>query len=334
VSLENSRLYKDIQQLFESFVTAAVTTIEQRDPVTSGHSARVAAGTVALARHLGRVAHGPWAGTRFSEPELRELRYAALLHDFGKVGVREKILTKANKLYEEQWESIQQRFLLARTQHRAERFEVWLQAALQDPEAIQQRLPQLLADLQQELAAFDTMLWTIQAANEPQVLADCHETELTCSRQWEFLYPDGLRRGLLSTAEIASLCVRRGSLTAAERTEIESHVTHTYHFLRAIPWTRDLARIPELAYAHHEKLDGSGYPRGLVGEDIPLGSRLITIADIFDALTASDRPYKRALPRERALGILEAEAREGKLDAALVQLWIEARAWEDMAASG
>jgi HD-GYP domain-containing protein (c-di-GMP phosphodiesterase class II) len=330
VSLENSRLYEDIQHLFESFVTAAVTTIEQRDPVTSGHSARVAAGTMALARRIERLTHGPWAGTRFSEQELRELQYAALLHDFGKVGVREKVLTKANKLYEEQWASIQQRFLLARTQHRAARFEAWLQATLQDPESMRRRLPQLYSELQQELASLDVMLRTIKAANEPSVVADRPEADLLEFRQWEFLNPRGLPCSLLTTTELESLCVRRGSLTGAERTEIESHVTHTYHFLRTIPWTRDLARIPELAYAHHEKLDGSGYPRGLMGADIPLGSRLMTIADIFDALTAGDRPYKRALPLAHALGILETETREGKLDASLVQLWIDSRAWEDI----
>jgi HD-GYP domain-containing protein (c-di-GMP phosphodiesterase class II) len=328
VSLENSRLYKDIQQLFESFVSAAVITIEQRDPVTSGHSARVAAGTIGLARQLARLPHGPWAGTRFSEAELRELKYAALLHDFGKVGVREKVLTKANKLYNEQWESIQQRFLLARCQHRAERFETWLQAALQDPEGTKQRLPYLYHELQQELATYEGMLRAIQAANEPQVMADWHELSAACHPQWEFLHPHGSPHSLLTPTEMASLAIRRGSLTAEERTEIESHVTHTYHFLCMIPWTRDLVRVPELAYAHHEKLDGSGYPRGLAGEAIPLGSRMMTIADIFDALTASDRPYKRAFPTERALGILEAEARAGKLDVSLVQLWIDARVWE------
>ena len=117
-------------------------------------------------------------------------------------------------------------------------------------------------------------------------------------------------------------------MTDDERAEIQNHVTHTYHFLQAIPWTRDLARVPELAYGHHEKLDGSGYPRGLTEEAIPLGVRIMTIADIFDALTATDRPYKRDLPVERALGILEAEVREGKLDGSLVQLWIESRVWE------
>ena len=126
-----------------------------------------------------------------------------------------------------------------------------------------------------------------------------------------------------------ALSIRRGTLTPQERKEIETHVTHTFNFLRMIPWTRDLARVPDLAYGHHEKLDGSGYPLGLSGDDIPLGVRMMTIVDIFDALTSGDRPYKKAMPLNDALALLETQARDGQLDADLVQLWIEARVWKD-----
>jgi HD-GYP domain-containing protein (c-di-GMP phosphodiesterase class II) len=328
VSLENSRLYEDIERLFEGFVTASVTAIEQRDPSTSGHSARVAESTIALALRVERLAHGPWAGSRFSDRALRELRYAALLHDFGKVGVREKVLTKADKLYEEQLEALQQRFILAQTIHRAERFESWLAAALQDPTDMQKRLPLLYEELRQELLALKMMQRTVEAANQPSILPEGDFSALNPIRYWEFLLPGGAACNLLTDGELAAPSIRRGSLTDEERIEIQSHVTHTYHFLQTIPWTRDLARVPELAYGHHEKLDGSGYPRGLTSEEIPLGVRIMTIADIFDALTSTDRPYKKALPIERALGILEAEARDNKLDASLVNLWIEARVWE------
>ena len=126
------------------------------------------------------------------------------------------------------------------------------------------------------------------------------------------------------------LSLRRSTLTPQERQEIEKHVTHSFHFLRTIPWTKDLARVPDIAGRHHEKLDGSGYPQGLAGDDIPLGSRMMTISDIFDALVARDRPYKKAVPLERALNILEIEAKTGKLDTTLVQVWIEAKAWEEI----
>jgi HD-GYP domain-containing protein (c-di-GMP phosphodiesterase class II) len=332
ISLENSRLYEDIERLFEGFVTASVTAIEQRDPSTSGHSARVAEGTVALALRVEQLEHGPWAGSRFTKNELRELRYAALLHDFGKVGVREKVLTKADKLYEEQLEALRQRFVLAQMIHRAERFEAWLEAALQDPQGMKKRLPLLYEELWHELNTIRTMFRTVEAANQPSVTPEGEFSTLQPIRRWEFLQPDGHSFSLLTDGEMQALSLRRGSLTDDERREIQSHVTHTYHFLQTIPWTRDLAHVPKLAYGHHEKLDGSGYPLGLKAQDIPLGVRIMTIADIFDALTATDRPYKKALPIERALGILEAEVRENKLDESLVRLWIEARVWESIRA--
>ncbi|MGE3541526.1 MAG: HD-GYP domain-containing protein [Candidatus Tectimicrobiota bacterium] len=330
VSLENSRLYEDIQQLFEGFVRAAVTAIEQRDPTTSGHSFRVADGTLALARRVERLEHGRWAGVRFSREEMRELRYAALLHDFGKVAVRENVLTKALKLYDEEMTSLRTRFMLARVSHQSQRLQDWLQEALRDPEGLRRRLPALQADMQQELADFDAMLQTVQHVNQPNVTEEGDYSILDTIRQRVFVDLDGQQHTLLTEREVQMLSLRRGNLTAQERQEIEKHVTHSFNFLRTIPWTRDLARVPEIAGSHHEKLDGSGYPQGLCDNDIPLGSRMMTIADIYDALVARDRPYKKAVPLERALGILEAEAKAGKLDQTLVALWIEARAWEDI----
>jgi hypothetical protein len=238
------------------------------------------------------------------------------------------VLTKANKLYEEQLHDLRQRFMLARLAHRADRYEAWLRIAMQEPQILQQRLPQLSVELQQELAALDTMQRLVIAANQPNVVDGGNYAELETVRHWKFTDMLGTRHNLLTELELRALSVRRGTLTPEERAEIENHVTHSYNFLQTIPWTKDLARVPELAYGHHEKLDGSGYPRGLVGAQIPLGVRIMTIVDIFDALTASDRPYKKAMAPTQALGLLEAEARDGKLDSSLVQLWIESRAWE------
>ncbi len=330
VSLEKSLLYQEIERLFEGFAHAAVASIEQRDPTMSGHSFRVAEGTIALAQRVECVTRGPWAGTRFSVPELRELRYAALLHDFGKIGVPEKVLTKPRKLYDEDMQRIEDRFRLAAVSQRARRLETWLYAALQDPHGTQARLPQLFQELEQEAHDLGAMLCAIHAANQPNITSTGDYSALEAIHHWQFTVPQGEPQSLLTEREMELLSLRRGSLSPEERVVIQSHVTHTYNFLRMIPWTRDLARVPDLAYTHHEKLDGSGYPRGLTADDIPLGVRMMTIADIFDALTTSDRPYKTAVPLERALGLLEDEARKGQLDTTLVQLWIEARIWEDI----
>jgi hypothetical protein len=195
---------------------------------------------------------------------------------------------------------------------------------------MQRRLPQLEAAWQHELAALNTWLQTVLEANSLDVLNGDERSPLDAIRRYVFVDLDGQQHHLLTEQELEVLSLRRGNLNRDERDEIEKHVTHSYQFLRTIPWTRDLARVPDLAGGHHEKLDGSGYPFGLAGEDIPLGVRMMTIADIFDALVANDRPYKKALPLERALNVLEDEAQQGKLDTTLVQVWIDAKAWEDI----
>ncbi|MGZ5474140.1 MAG: HD-GYP domain-containing protein, partial [Thermoanaerobaculia bacterium] len=138
----------------------------------------------------------------------------------------------------------------------------------------------------------------------------------------------GDKRLLVDPEEARILSIRKGNLDAAERLEIESHVTHTFNFLQKIPWTRDLAAVADIAYAHHEKLNGRGYPRKLSAVDIPIQSRMMTVSDIYDALTASDRPYKRAVPTERALDILRMEMNDGLLDPSLVDTFIEAKVYE------
>jgi HD-GYP domain-containing protein (c-di-GMP phosphodiesterase class II) len=323
VSLENSQLYTNIQNLFEGFVHASITAIEQRDPTTSGHSFRVSEGTLALARKLARVERGPWAGKTFSRDQLRELRYAALLHDFGKVGVREHVLVK-------ELVALENRFKFAKACLRAERYQSWMRMALEDPAQTKRLLPQLHKELDEELVQFDDMLHIVRTANQPNVIDEGDFGALQRIGKKCFSDSDGDEQLFLTPHEVEVLSIRRGSLSENERKEIEDHVVHTYKFLKQIPWTRDLSKVPEIAYRHHEKLDGSGYPRGLHDLDIPLGARLMSIVDIYDALTARDRPYKKAMPVDRALFILQSDAQNGKLDASLVQIWIESKAWEEI----
>ena len=139
---------------------------------------------------------------------------------------------------------------------------------------------------------------------------------------------DGATEPFLSPDEMRFLTIRKGSLDDAERHEIESHVTHTYQFLQRIPWTQELQQIPLIAYTHHEKMDGRGYPRRISAEAIPLQTRMMTISDIYDALTAQDRPYKRAVTIERALDILSHEVKEGQLDADLYRLFVDGRVFQ------
>jgi HD-GYP domain-containing protein (c-di-GMP phosphodiesterase class II) len=329
VAIENSRLYENIEKLFEGFVLAAVHAIEQRDPTTYGHSGRVAGMTVGLAEIVDRAGDGPFRDLTFSREQLKEIRYAALLHDFGKVGVREQVLIKAKKLYPSDLGLVRHRHAFIR--RTAER-EFWRQRAeyleTNGKKGYESFVTELEAAHQQELAELDRFLEIVLQANEPSILPDGSFEELKTWAHRSYLAFDGATESFLSSDEMRYLTIRKGTLDDAERHEIESHVTHTYEFLQRIPWTRELQQIPLIAYGHHEKMDGRGYPRRVTGEGIPIQTRMMTISDIYDALTAQDRPYKRAVSIDRALDILTTEVNEGQLDQDLFKLFIDAKLFQ------
>nr|BDT37416.1 HD family phosphohydrolase [Myxococcus sp. MH1] len=324
-AIENALLHEEINRLFEGFVSASVVAIEQRDPTTAGHSGRVADLTVSLAQALEHQSTGPYTQVRFSATEIQELRYASLLHDFGKVGVRENVLVKAEKLYPHELEVLRARFQLARK-------DLQLQSYRRRFEAVKKRGDSALAEIEaEETERLDTELKHLHevfefvlTCNRPTVLAQGGFERLTELGHLNFQDDAGQTQPLLLPREIQSLSIPRGTLSADERREIESHVEHTYRFLTQIPWTRALRRVPEIAYAHHEKLDGTGYPRAIPDRTIPVQSRMMSISDIYDALTASDRPYKKAVPHTLALDILKKETQNGQLDPELFKIFVEA----------
>ena len=173
----------------------------------------------------------------------------------------------------------------------------------------------------------DEFLQHVLHANEPTVSHAEVSAELAAVVTFRFPGEDGEELPLLHDFEFADLALSKGSLNAEERSQIELHDSHTYAFLSLIPWTKNLANLPAIAFSHHEKLDGSGYPRRLSADKIPVQSRIMTIADIYDALTAGDRPYKQGLPAEKALDILAAEARAAKIDATLYHVFVDSGAW-------
>jgi HD-GYP domain-containing protein (c-di-GMP phosphodiesterase class II) len=329
VSIENSQLYEDIERLFEGFVRAAVSAIEQRDPPTRGHSRRVAAMTVALAHVVDGLNGGRYGSVRFAPQEIREIRYAALLHDFGKVGVREHVLVKAKKLYPHDLALIRQRYAFIRrtaeSEHRRRRMQYLEEHGAAGYDEFCQQLD---AEHHAELGALDRFLRLVHKSNEPTVLPEGSFEELMHWANTFYRDIDGKRQPFLTDDEVRFLSIRKGSLDESERSEIENHVNETYRFLLQIPWTQELKSIPRIAYGHHEKLNGSGYPRHVGAPDIPIQTRMMTIVDIYDALTASDRPYKRAVSAERALDILADETRAGMLDEDLFRLFLDAQVFE------
>jgi HD-GYP domain-containing protein (c-di-GMP phosphodiesterase class II) len=329
VALENNLLYQDIRRLFEGFVKASVTAIESRDPTTFGHSERVAKLTVGLAETVDRADSGPYKNIQFSREEVQELRYASLLHDFGKVGVREEVLVKAKKLYPSQLELVRKRFQYIRKVLELETARKKLDVVLEHgTQNFHEAFAVLDRNLSATLRQIEDFLNHILKANEPTVLPEATSEKLVEIAGWTFQDPDGSAEALLAPDELRLLSIPKGSLDADERLQIESHVIHSFKFLSQIPWTKELRNIPTIARAHHEKLDGSGYPYHMKADEIPFQTKMMTISDIFDALTARDRPYKRAVPVERALDIIAQEVRSQLLDPNLFQLFIEAKVFE------
>ncbi len=329
IALKNFVLYEDIGHLFESFVTASVHAIEARDPTTAGHSFRVAEYSQHLATVVDQSGQKILRDINFSRDQMQELRYAALLHDFGKVGVREHVLIKAQKLYHSEMEVLEARFRYAHASLERQAYrELIDQHGELSPEEFTLRRAAMDKRLSREVAQLQRFMAMIQHANEPSVLEGEVTDDLRAVANFIFPGNDGEHVQLLTAPELDALTLARGSLTPEERLEIQSHVSHTFAFLSHIPWTASLSAVADIAHAHHEKLDGTGYPQGLVGDEIPVQSRIMAVADIFDALTAGDRPYKCSLGVDQALDILHHEARTGKIDPILVDVFIDSQAYQ------
>jgi len=324
ICLKNTTLIQDIQNLFEGFVNASVTAIEQRDPTTSGHSFRVALMTCELAKACAKVKEGPYAGLLYSERELQEIRYASLLHDFGKIGVREQVLVKAKKLYPYEMDLIRARFEYILKEAEASAFTKKSDMVKSmGYDMASAHFYEVESELASTISSIEDILYFIMQTNEPTVLEEGNFQRLLEIAERNFLDPYGNPKPFLTEREVEALSIRRGSITADERKEIESHVTHSFTFLSKIPWTPGLKQVPSIAYGHHEWLSGDGYPNQLSEEEILSQSKMMAIADIYDALTASDRPYKKAIPVEKALAILKMEVDRKHLDGNLVNHFID-----------
>jgi response regulator RpfG family c-di-GMP phosphodiesterase len=270
-----------------------------------------------------------YAATRFTSEQMKEIRYAALLHDFGKVGVREEVLVKAKKLYPEQMEILAHRFDYLHKDLEAtlerEKFQILLRM---DREEALAGIASLEAEYRLRKAQLENSFEVVVRANEPTVLPEGQFDRLFEIASQTYQDPRGVERPVLTQEEVRFLSIPKGSLNSDERAQIEAHVVHSFNFLLRIPWTKEIREIPRIARAHHEKLNGTGYPYRLRADEIPVQAKIMTICDIFDALSASDRPYKRAVPPDRALDILAMSVRDQELDPELYRLFLEAKIFQ------
>lgn len=328
VAIRNANLIAEIKNLFRSLVHYSVKAIDSRSRHTAGHSSRVAKYAKRIAEAINEETDGRLGTIRFTTEQLEELHMCGLLHDIGKIGVKEAVLEKTTKLTDAHMEAIASRFeaIKANICLRAMQQKLELAGSNRDGQALVQEIE---TRLQSDLKNLDEQLAFLQRINDP--MHNFSPEDLNRLREIaERTYYDsaGELRYFLTGPEYENLSISRGNLTAAEYKEIQRHVDYSLAILDKIRFTKDLENIPRYAAAHHEYLNGSGYPRGLKGDEIALQSRILCIADIYDALTAPDRPYKKAVSLEQTLKILQDEAARGKLDQDLVEMFVRRKLYE------
>jgi HD-GYP domain-containing protein (c-di-GMP phosphodiesterase class II) len=303
VSIERVQLYSEIESIFEGYLKSSVAAIDERDRITSGHSRRVMGYAMAFIDAVNAAREGPFKEIFFSESRKTQFRFAALLHDIGKIGVPEALLMKESRISHEEMASLKMR---------AEYIKLSLAAhvlAAPLPWASERELDQDCAFL--------------EAINTVGFLKDEDLDRLSLIRAKYFFDRKGVRVQFLTAHEWEALSVRKGNLTAIERERINSHAIATRRILSRIPWTKALELIPEIACHHHEKIDGSGYPDGLTADRISFESKVLAVIDIYEALVSQDRPYKPKMPPERAIAILRGEVEAKHLDADIVEFFIK-----------
>ncbi len=330
VAIRNVKLFAEIKNLFKSLVRYSAKAIDARSPHTAGHSGRVAKYSVRIADSINRETEGRLGETHFSPEEIEELRMAGWLHDIGKIGVRESVLEKANKLTRVELEVIRQRFEGIRVGIQNGYLREKVQALSKGNGGLVE-VEKMQDEIERQMQEIDAAFAFVQQINVPGYLNNEALSRLQKLAERTYSDSSGELCYFLTRHEFENLSVVKGNLTPGEYEEIQAHVAYTIDILEKIPFTKDLRNIPKHAAGHHEYLDGSGYPLGLKGSEISLPARILCIADIFDALSSPDRPYKKAIPIEKTLAILQEEARAGKIDSDIVELFIRRKLYENPA---
>jgi len=311
IALTNRMLINQLEQLFESFIKLINSAIDEKSPYTGGHCQRVPALTMMLAEAVNETGSGPLSDFQMSDKDRYELKIAGLLHDCGKVTTPVHVVDKATKL-----ETIFDRIHLIDT-----RFEILKRDA--EIAMLKDGSPQARATCRERLRRIEEDRMFLRAAN---IGAErMHDDDLErVKRIAEYRWTDisGHEAKFLSEDELKNLTIRAGTLTAEERQVINHHIVATIKMLEALPWPRHLKNVPEYAGGHHERMDGKGYPRGLTREQMSVQARVMGIADIFEALTAKDRPYKKGKTLSESLEILGKFSLNGHIDPDLFDVFV------------
>jgi len=311
IALTNRMLINQLEQLFESFIKLINSAIDEKSPYTGGHCQRVPALTMMLAEAVNETGNGPLSDFQMSDKDRYELKIAGLLHDCGKVTTPVHVVDKATKL-----ETIFDRIHLIDT-----RFEILKRDA--EIAMLKDSSPAARAAYRERLRQIEEDRMFLRAANiggERMHDDDIARVKRIAEYRWTDI--SGHEAKFLSEDELKNLTIRAGTLTAEERQVINHHIVATIKMLEALPWPRHLKNVPEYAGGHHERMDGKGYPRGLKREQMSVQARVMGIADIFEALTAKDRPYKKGKTLSESLEILGKFSLNGHIDPDLFDVFV------------
>jgi HD-GYP domain-containing protein (c-di-GMP phosphodiesterase class II) len=314
VAITNKRLIQHLNALLEGFIESIAGAIDEQSPFTGGHCRRVPVIAQDLAEAISTTEKGPYADFQFSTEEFYELRLASLLHDCGKVSTPIHILDKATRL-----QTVYDRIELIRTRVAVIHKEIELREARGEITAEERA---------QQLSKLAETLAFLEESNHAQTtMTEEKQKRVTDAAQETWTDEAGSSQRLLNDLEEENLKISHGTLNESERKIIQDHVSTTTKMLENLPYPKHLCRIPEIAGSHHEWINGRGYPRGIKGDQMSVQARLLCIADVFEALTAPDRPYKKLMPLSLALEILKEQADRGHLDPILVDHFISEKVY-------
>ena len=324
IALTNRLLIGQLEKLFESFINLINLAIDEKSPYTGGHCQRVPALTMMLAEAVDATSEGPLAAFRMDDHDRYELKIAGLLHDCGKVTTPVHVVDKATKL-----QTIFDRIHLIDT-----RFEVLKRdaeiAALRGQLALRGKVDaagevRIQNDLAGQLRTLDHDREFLRHANIGSESMPGAEQQRVhaIGQQYQWRNVDGVEADFLTANEIENLSIRAGTLTQKERETINYHIVATIKMLEQLPWPKHLKNVTEYAGGHHERMDGKGYPKGLTREQMSVQARTMGIADIFEALTARDRPYKHGMKLSQAMRILADFRRNGHIDPDLFEVFVK-----------
>ncbi len=332
VALNNVQLIKELELLFHAFIRSTATAIDEKSPYTGGHIKRVVELTSMIAEQINLSATGPFKDVVFTHEEMEELKIAAWMHDIGKITTPEFIIDKMTKLETifDRIHLIDTRFSLIKEVLKTDCMGKKISLLESTPSA-SEKILQLDSDYEKATAELDAELAFLkQCNNTGEFMSDDMLRRLKFIAAKTYTV-NGKESTYLSKDELANLCIRKGTLTTEERHKIENHAAMTLKITNQLPFPDNLADVPRYASAHHEKLDGSGYPLGLTEKDLPLQSRIIGLADIFEALTAHDRPYKQPMKMSEALRILNFMQKDHHIDAEILALFIDSEIYKTYA---